>query len=627
MEIKETKICPKCGAENSKNAKFCKRCGESLKDVFVGKTATTEDTEAKKNLSLEQIQKKNIESDNKNNINGKVVKWWFSIPVILICGFFGVVYIPLLIISIILLILRLTKTKKTSNIFLCVILAFFSFTAIFGDTEDTESSTDIVVEDQENIKNTDEIVTEEESIEYIQNSNDNTETSSAPIEMNNTDDYIIADSGERYLDENDVVGLDKAQIRIAINEIYARHGRSYETQDLKEYFSGKSWYTPQFSADEFAKIEDSIFNDYEKENIKFLAKIRDEMSDNADNVSLTKGNGNTGTPLSDDWNIKFIYDLQYPKTLKDERDKVLDFLRNIVESEIDIYNSPDSIPVQILNGEIKRTLNDNLHTIYYGQLKDGKPDGIGIITGGYDTYIGNFKNGTIEGYGFICNRGIYVESEDFGIDKYNYYTVNGKVIEYYNGASQALMIDYGNIQFDPSDVYERLNKNKYSNMTEDERTLSEESAYREYVTYRNPSVRSELDLSEPYEVDDVVMLGNQPNSLKRKEYYSIYSENEKGEVVLNKSTGCYGQLFYEGTYNGNNEKDGEGVVYYPNGNIHYKGGFVENCFQGYGEEYYENGKLKYKGDFVGSLYSGRGTYYDENGNVIHEGEFFAGDIR
>ena len=73
-------------------------------------------------------------------------------------------------------------------------------------------------------------------------------------------------------------GLDLDQIRFAINEIYARHGRAFQTEDLNEYFSSKSWYTPLYSADEFAAIEDSVMNDYEKENIKFLAAIRDNAN-------------------------------------------------------------------------------------------------------------------------------------------------------------------------------------------------------------------------------------------------------------------------------------------------------------------------------------------------------------
>ena len=107
---------------------------------------------------------------------------------------------------------------------------------------------------------------------------DEVETDTVVSEPADSEEYIIPGSDSRYLTDADVEGLDLDQIRFAINEIYARHGRAFQTEDLNEYFSSKSWYTPLYSADEFAAIEDSVMNDYEKENIKFLAAIRDNAN-------------------------------------------------------------------------------------------------------------------------------------------------------------------------------------------------------------------------------------------------------------------------------------------------------------------------------------------------------------
>ena len=108
---------------------------------------------------------------------------------------------------------------------------------------------------------------------------ENVETSAAIAETEALEEeYVIPGSDSRYLTDADVEGLDLDQIRLAINEIYARHGRAFQTEDLNEYFSSKSWYTPLYSADGFAAIEDSVMNDYEKENIKFLAAIRDRAN-------------------------------------------------------------------------------------------------------------------------------------------------------------------------------------------------------------------------------------------------------------------------------------------------------------------------------------------------------------
>ena len=91
-------------------------------------------------------------------------------------------------------------------------------------------------------------------------------------------EYIFPDSNSRYLTEADVAGMDAATIRLCINEIYARHGRAFQTEDLNAYFSSKSWYTPMYSADEFAAMEDAVFNEYEKANITFLGGVRDRLN-------------------------------------------------------------------------------------------------------------------------------------------------------------------------------------------------------------------------------------------------------------------------------------------------------------------------------------------------------------
>ena len=88
--------------------------------------------------------------------------------------------------------------------------------------------------------------------------------------------FVFEDSDTRILSEYDVQGMPAKALRLAINEIYARHGRIYETTDLKEYFSSQPWYSPISSSDNFD--EDKVFNSIEKENIKFLSKKKDDVT-------------------------------------------------------------------------------------------------------------------------------------------------------------------------------------------------------------------------------------------------------------------------------------------------------------------------------------------------------------
>lgn len=55
-------------------------------------------------------------------------------------------------------------------------------------------------------------------------------------------DYIIADSDQRYLTKDDVRGFSLRAINYAKNEIFARRGRKFLSNELQTYFNGKDWY-------------------------------------------------------------------------------------------------------------------------------------------------------------------------------------------------------------------------------------------------------------------------------------------------------------------------------------------------------------------------------------------------
>ena len=84
---------------------------------------------------------------------------------------------------------------------------------------------------------------------------------------------IFPDSNARYLDYADVGDMDAYTIRLGLNEIYARHGRKFNDANLQNYFNSQPWYTPVYTPDEFNAIENSVFNAYEKANVKFLADL------------------------------------------------------------------------------------------------------------------------------------------------------------------------------------------------------------------------------------------------------------------------------------------------------------------------------------------------------------------
>ena len=70
--------------------------------------------------------------------------------------------------------------------------------------------------------------------------------------------------------------------------------------------------------------------------------------------------------------------------------------------------------------------------------------------------------------------------------------------------------------------------------------------------------------------------------------------------------------------------NGYGTLYDSNGNLRYRGGFLEEQYSGIGESYYQNGNVEYTGQFAVNQYEGTGKLYDEAGFLIYEGEFSQG---
>lgn len=83
-------------------------------------------------------------------------------------------------------------------------------------------------------------------------------------------DYILPASGTKLLTNDDIKGMSKYDIALARNEIYARHGRKFQTAEYSKYFNGKSWYklNPNYNYSD----DNANLNDIETQNVNFLLK-------------------------------------------------------------------------------------------------------------------------------------------------------------------------------------------------------------------------------------------------------------------------------------------------------------------------------------------------------------------
>ena len=96
------------------------------------------------------------------------------------------------------------------------------------------------------------------------NSNDDYDDTS------DTDDseYILPNSDSEYVSTDEIDELSARDKRLAINEIYARHGRKFDNAEIREYFESQSWYDGTIDAEDF---DESVLNKYEQANIKKIA--------------------------------------------------------------------------------------------------------------------------------------------------------------------------------------------------------------------------------------------------------------------------------------------------------------------------------------------------------------------
>lgn len=98
-----------------------------------------------------------------------------------------------------------------------------------------------------------------------------TPTPAQPSQSQGTStDYILPTSNTALVSYDTLRPLSDWQLRLARNEIYARHGRRFNDAQLQAYFDGKSWYHGTIAPDAF---DASVLNDTELANIARIQEV------------------------------------------------------------------------------------------------------------------------------------------------------------------------------------------------------------------------------------------------------------------------------------------------------------------------------------------------------------------
>ena len=73
-------------------------------------------------------------------------------------------------------------------------------------------------------------------------------------------------ASKRLLTASDLQGLSKYDLKIMRNEIFARHGFIFQTNEMKNYFQNQSWYKPKY------RDVSSLLSNIEKKNLELIKR-------------------------------------------------------------------------------------------------------------------------------------------------------------------------------------------------------------------------------------------------------------------------------------------------------------------------------------------------------------------
>ena len=86
----------------------------------------------------------------------------------------------------------------------------------------------------------------------------------------NNYDQLFRHTADRYFTAEDFADCSEDILKLAKNEIYARHGRMFLDREIYKYFLTRMWYEPTYAPEEF---DESCLNEYEKANIELLVSL------------------------------------------------------------------------------------------------------------------------------------------------------------------------------------------------------------------------------------------------------------------------------------------------------------------------------------------------------------------
>lgn len=279
-------ICKKCGTDFE--GVFCPECGTKVEQEIITENRIEPKEEnvanAKQGFSSNEAIGK-IDTRPQKNPGDKKGILSFVLGIISWIGVLTVI-IPVIcsILSIVFGISALKKKTKHKfmamlGIILSILMIAFLLFAFISSPEPTQTPTSSVSNGVEaETTNENQISMAEEMVEEDSSGEAQIETQQSKYHFEA--DFVVDGTDSGLFDKSFFEQLSDDELRVAKNEIFARHGRMFNDPDLQAYFDSKEWYQGTYSPEEFDKIQENELNGFEKENLQIMSLIEEERGVN-----------------------------------------------------------------------------------------------------------------------------------------------------------------------------------------------------------------------------------------------------------------------------------------------------------------------------------------------------------
>ena len=145
-----------------------------------------------------------------------------------------------------------------------------------SEQEPADSELEFTAQDDDRSKTGDEDAAEkdERPADSADEQDDAEEPDDSDVDTTPTSgDYLLPDSDSHVYTAQELSGMSDWELYIARNEIYARHGRCFNNDDLQSYFDGKSWYSRQISPEAFDHRAGLLLNATELKNAETILSV------------------------------------------------------------------------------------------------------------------------------------------------------------------------------------------------------------------------------------------------------------------------------------------------------------------------------------------------------------------